>query len=703
MNHKIRTLILFQFAFSLLAVSSPILRAEEVIKLQKIVVTATREEKNGDELAATVGVADTDEIRSVSPAHPAEILNRQAGVHVNNIGGEGHMTAIRQPITTAGVYLYLEDGLPTRPTGFFNHNALYEINVPQADRLEVTKGPGSALYGSDAIGGIINSITNPAPEEAELLINPEVGANGWRRLLISGGGPVDEDTGYRLDLNITDAEGFRDESEYSRNSITSRIDGFVNDDISYKTILSITDVEQSGVSSLEEDDYKNNTSKNLFHGDVGIRKVTAIRLSTEFEYEPDNKSLISLTPFYRHNRMKMMPSWMVSYDANEREYEFDSFGFQSKYRVDLNEQVQFITGLDLDYTPSSYEERKVNVSQDANGIYTGFDGAETTYDYEADQQSISPYVHSEWEVNDRIRLNGGLRYDYFKVKYENNLDDSGAAPVRPKDQNVSFDHLSPKLGAVLQINSEHNAYLNMHRAFRTPSVSQLFRAGRSVNSTELKPVKADSFELGLRGELVKNLRYDLTFYLMQVKDDIVSIVDAGERKSVNAGETEHKGVELSLQGTLVDELGFSFAFAYSEQEYKSFQYVYSCYPPTCIPLVVETRDFAGFDVGKAPNTTANFSLNYTPGYSPNTVFEIEYEYLGGYYTDETNTKEYGGHELVNLRVNYKYDEQVEFYARVMNVGDVLYSAYTSNQVGKEEITYRPGSPRSFFVGYRLSF
>ena len=64
-------------------------------------------------------------------------MNRISGVYVSNFGGEGHATAIRQPITTKALYAYLEDGVPIRSTGFFNHNALYEINIPQAGRLEV--------------------------------------------------------------------------------------------------------------------------------------------------------------------------------------------------------------------------------------------------------------------------------------------------------------------------------------------------------------------------------------------------------------------------------------------------------------------------------------------------------------------------------------------------------------------------------------
>src|SRR5690606_28139216 len=94
--------------------------------------------------------------------HPSEIMDNIPGVWVNVTGGEGHMTAIRQPLTTDPVYLYLEDGVPTRSTGFFNHNALCESNLPQAERVEVVKGPATALYGSDAIGGVINVQTRPA-------------------------------------------------------------------------------------------------------------------------------------------------------------------------------------------------------------------------------------------------------------------------------------------------------------------------------------------------------------------------------------------------------------------------------------------------------------------------------------------------------------------------------------------------------------
>src|SRR4029453_16624454 len=104
-------------------------------------------------------------IKADRPAHPSQIMSQIPGVAVAVTNGEGHTTSIRQPFTTNSVYLFLEDGVPIRSTGFFNHNALYEIDIPQAGGIEVIRGPGSALYGSDAIGGIINVLTPTPPAQ----------------------------------------------------------------------------------------------------------------------------------------------------------------------------------------------------------------------------------------------------------------------------------------------------------------------------------------------------------------------------------------------------------------------------------------------------------------------------------------------------------------------------------------------------------
>ena len=86
--------------------------------IQEIVVTTTREVRNLNEMTESIGVLSEDDLRNISPSHPAEALNRIAGVHINNLGGEGHMASIRQPITTAGVYLFWRMVCPQDPRDF---------------------------------------------------------------------------------------------------------------------------------------------------------------------------------------------------------------------------------------------------------------------------------------------------------------------------------------------------------------------------------------------------------------------------------------------------------------------------------------------------------------------------------------------------------------------------------------------------------
>jgi outer membrane cobalamin receptor len=232
--------------------------AEETISLDEMTVTGTREEQLRAETSETTYVIDQQTIEEVRPAHPSELMNRVPGVHVNVTGGEGHMTAIRQPITTKAVYLYLEDGIPTRSTGFFNHNALYEINVPQSGGVEVTKGPGTALYGSDAIGGVINVLTRPAPLEAEAELNLEAGEYGWYRMLLTGGNSWN-DNGVRGDLNLTHTDGWRDTTAYDRQSATVRMDNAFSNGGTLKTVLAMSDIDQetAGSSRLLKYDFEN--------------------------------------------------------------------------------------------------------------------------------------------------------------------------------------------------------------------------------------------------------------------------------------------------------------------------------------------------------------------------------------------------------------------------------------------------------------
>jgi len=676
-------------------------------QLDKVVITSTQEETSITNLAESVGVISKDDILNISPSHPSEVLNRTSGVYINNLGGEGHMTAIRQPISTSAVYLFLENGIPTRPSGFFNHNGLYEVNIPQSQSLEVTKGPGSALYGSGAIGGIINSISAHIPTKQQTKVDVEVGNENWQRVLFSSGSPISPYSGASFNANLTKNEGFRDDGDYSRASVNGRFDYQLSKKLKVANHLSYSKVDQSGVSSLEEDNFKHHVNKNFYRGDVGSRNVEALRFSSAFTYNPSNASLLTVTPFYRNNESSMMPSWMVTYDPNFRETQFESFGLLTKFRQNINNGF-VIAGIDIDHTPSDYIENSITVSTqviDGETYYTDFQETGTVnYDYQATQTSVSPYSHIEFNVGNRIILSAGARYDIFEVDYENNLTpEISGRHIRPESQRVSYSHLSPKAAVVYKINELHQLYANYRHAFQAPSVGTLFRSGSSTNTTDLKPVKSDSIEIGYRGYVFDQIGFEAAIYYMEKNDDIVSIINSeSDRVSLNAGETIHKGIELGLQTHLTPDVSVSTSFTYTEQTYGQFEYLYNCY--SCAPPVInQILNFDGNDIGKAPKTLGNIALKYEPVAVHGLMLELELEHIGKYYTDETNTEEYNGHDLLNLRGRFLVNTQLELYGRLQNLTDKRYSTYTSNQVGSSDIDYRPGLPLTLFAGLRYNF
>jgi outer membrane receptor protein involved in Fe transport len=114
--------------------------------LDEVVVTGSREGTEIRNTPATIHKVTEKELARDKPVFFGDVVNRVPGVYVNNLGAEQHMASFRQPINTQGVYLYLEDGVPVRPIGLFNHNQVYELNLTGISDIEIIKGPASSLY-----------------------------------------------------------------------------------------------------------------------------------------------------------------------------------------------------------------------------------------------------------------------------------------------------------------------------------------------------------------------------------------------------------------------------------------------------------------------------------------------------------------------------------------------------------------------------
>ncbi len=654
------------------------------------VVSATREVQRRTDQSTTIDVLEGAAIREVRAAHPSGIMQRLPGVHATQLSGEGLSMAIRQPITTKPMYLYLEDGVPTRSTGFFNHNALYEVNLPQSGGLEVLKGPGTAMYGSDAIGGVVNVLTRAAPVTPTLDATMEGGTFGYARLLATGGFTKGVN-GVRADVNVTRSDGWRDEGGFKRQSATIRWDGAFGG-FTTKTVLAGSNIDQSEAASLTQAQF--DTRQEINPSPIAYRKVEALRLSSAIEKD-NGRSLFSLTPYARHNVLDIMPSWQLTFNQQIWDTRNNSVGLLAKYRYDFAPmRTRVIVGADLDYSPGSFVANKIT-STPAGGIYTTYTTGEKQYDYDVTYRQASPYIHTELSPVSRLRLDAGVRYDASGYVYDTKLDPIATGRWRrPADTTVNYTRLSPKVGATLDVSRNVNLYASYREGFRAPGQSQLFQQGSNTASTVgLKPVTAKSLEGGARGQVAGRFMYSVSVYDMHIQNDILTILDAqGAQTTSNAGETRHRGVELSAGAMLTSQVRFDAAYSTSKQTYEEWT----------IPVSGKNVSYAGKTIETAPHTLANLLLTYSPNVLNGGRVAVEWSKTGSYYGDPDNTQVYDGFDLFTLHGNYMIRNIGELFVRVTNLTNEKYAEVaTYNAFNKWQ--YTPGTPRSVFAGLRYNW
>lgn len=685
------------------AVVSPIL---PTVGMAAVTVTGTREQALLSETPVSVGAIQSATIRDTGPMHPGQILGQVPGVAVAVTNGEGHTTAIRQPFATSPVYLFLEDGIPVRATGFFNHNALYEVNIPMAGGLEVVRGPGTSLYGSDAIGGIVNILSKAPIAAPELLFSAEAGSFGVRRFMASANTPFSAHGSVRADLNLTHTDGWRAQTAYDRQSLNLRWDKTLGNGTTLKAILGLSKIDQEtgANSALIFGDYLNNPTKNNFP--IAYRKVEALRFSLEYSRKFGN-GLLSIIPYYRNNTMELNATFNLSSDPRIDIGENVSYGVLAKWRQTFPfMRARVIGGLDFDYSPGSRTEDNILVTRSgtrANTVYSAYTIGTRIYDYDVTFQSTSPYVHAEISPTNKLRLTGGLRYDTLGFDMTNRLAaDAVQASVHGANRfygqiatdKSSYSRVSPKFGATYALARNTHLYASYNQGFRGPSEGQLYRAGHDTNVTNalakaritlgLKPIKAEQFEVGLRGEIAR-WSYNLVAYDLVKRDDLLSQRDLATNVStnVNAGQTQHKGIEVGFGGRFTEQLQIDTAFSYARHRY--------------IDWVTATANFSDKQIESAPSVITSTRLTWRP--LPATMAQVEWTHLGSYWLEASNSPAFGkypGHNLFNLRASFAVTKNFSLIGRVINALDKRFA--DSASVSSNTPVYSPGLPRGFYGG-----
>jgi outer membrane receptor protein involved in Fe transport len=599
---------------------------------------------------------------------------------------------MRQPITYNPVYAYLEDGIPIRSTGFFNHNAMYEINVPGSERIEVFKGPATALYGSDAIGGVVNVLTRPSSAGPTGQVFAEGGEFGYARTLVTA-----SDTwgrhGVRGDLNLTHFDGWRDKTGQDRQSGTLRHDWALGEHQRLNTVFAASFIDSPGDGGSDVSLGELESGSTVNYTPIAFRSVEAVRLSTTWKREA-GPMRTDITGYLRHNRLQLLPSWQLTYDPQVWDSQNHSIGLMARVRRNLKPgNTSLVGGLDLDWSPGSRVVDQVLPQQAANGAFVDYAIGERQYDYDVTFHGISPYVQASTTWGEQLHLSGGLRYDHLGYNYDDHLGElQSGAHRRPASTDVSFDHVSPNVGASFET-SRGSVFASYRHGFRVPSEDQLFVQGSAINTVDLHPVRANSIEGGGRMGLGA-ARFEVSAYRMDIEDDILSFFNTVDftSETSNAGRSRHWGLEAGAELGLGD-LRLAAAYGYGRHRY--------------LEWVTSTgSDYGGNEMESSPRHVVNAHATWAPSWLARASATVEWVRVGAYFTDPANQHTYGGHDVFSVTASIPVGRSFDVLGRVNNLGDAHYAntaSFNPFVAPSQQERFTPGTPRSYFLGAQYSW
>ena len=669
--------------------------------LQQVVISANRGEGVKRSLAPiAIATLSNRTIQDTKPATLDQVLNKVSGVNMVSLGNEQHQMSIRQPMTTKSLFLYLEDGIPVRTTGLYNHNALLEMNMTSIKSIEVIKGPSSSLYGSEAIGGVVNLIT-AAPTTVSVFKLSAQGNNiGYKRgdlfTSFSKGKWGFVVSGYHADKR----NGFLEYSDFSKSTITARVDYRFSEKTTLSNSVTWLKYNSDMSGGIDSTMFANKSFKNLHT--FTYRKVDALRYHSTLTHVWNDKSKTTFTALYRDNSIGQNPAYRVKDDYRKQggvfvgkkdlahgeinESSFKSYSLIAQHKQNINwKKAVLIGGVNVDLSPSTFNANYIRIKKDTvTRKYVSYQNTDSTLtDYSTRLNNYAAFANFEFSPVEKLRVVASLRFDLFHYDFDNHLAPSAFSGS--PDMVNNFERLSPKVGFTYNFSERTGLYANYSEGFVPPQVSELYTGVKVPN---IKPSVFYNYELGGWAEIIKNkLSVDVSAYQLKGTNEIVSVkLDDGSFANQNAGETSHKGIEFGLMATPLKDISFRASGAYSEHRFVQF--------------VEKGVSYNDNQMNNAPNWMYNSEVWYKPSFIKGFRIGAELQHIGSYYVDPLNTAKYNGYNVLNLRAGYQF-KGLDIWLNVLNVTDNYYSYITSKS--SFGYSYQLADPRNFNIGIAYDF
>lgn len=658
-----------------------------------MVTTATKTEKNIEGVSASIIVITEEEIQKTGASTLDKILEKVPSINAQ-YGRFPHPSASsKASISLRGMgangTLILVDG--KRLSG--ETESPYEmtrITASMIERIEIVKGSMSTLYGSDAIGGVINIITKKVDKNVSTL-DLKYGSNGDgdavnKNVNFTNRGSVDK-LRYKINTSIDDTTPYKVNKSYTQQAINpssgADLNGNSLDNISGN--YDVTYKDEATVKTIGtrlEYDFSDN-----FTAGLDLSYFTEDR---EGQYLGNTSAtsggLITNTPVNSEDKNRRIDissdfKYLINDDLSMNTKVYRSYYKKRNYTDPLTFDGATNTKFSANVTIDTLESDLTYILNDSNIITTGLEYRKET----RDSGAINPDASSSEFITKVVN------YKSLFIQDEIEISDTLNAIIGTRYDNISNadNKITLQAGLVKEIAEDTSIRANYAQGYRTPDIAELYvvsmyykgakRYGSEVINTiktesyDLKPEQSQTFELSLSNKY-ENLSSVFTIFNNKVKDkiDLVSYNDSSSSTkyytSENIDQVDIKGAEVSFDYDLNKDIDLGLNATYLKTEDES----------------------TGKELTYTPDISASFSVNYKITNDLNTNLMLRY--IGEQYSNSTNTEQTNNYTLVDLGAQYQINKNIEYYLGVDNI---------FNKEVDEEIGTNVGS--YYFTGLRITF
>jgi len=655
-------------------------------QLSTIVVSANKLKEKRIESPLAISILSPKIVDETKAQRIDFLLNKVSGVYMPTIGNEQHMMSIRQPISLKGLYLYLEDGMPIRTSGLFSSNALIEINSSNIHSIEIIKGHASALYGAEAIGGVVNILTTPVPTKANAFISTQINNTGFKKWDLSWGAPS-KTGGWLITGAWTDQKkGITEYSDFSKKALSVKRNFRVNDKLKGYQNLQYINYYTQMTGSLDSIKFfqKNFGTQQTFT----FRKIDALRFRQNLEYNWNSHSNTTLNFMYRNNTMDQNPTYSIASTNNPTKFKgqvnsnhFDAYVLDLQHVWSLPAlSSKIMLGGYWDITHQNLIAHYIDIIKDSSiGKYTKYtypsrDSLITNYNTQISNKAI--YFNYIANLNKAIRLNMTMRYDNFEYLFNNLL------PLGTPSAKNNFTQFTPKIGLTYN-HRNWGSYINYSKGFVPPQITEIYNA---IRVPYLLPQDFSNREIGAWYQH-KKISAEVSVYSLQGNNEIISVRQTdGVNLNQNSGATSHMGIEYQVRYQFAPTMEISLNGSNTRHQY--------------LNTIIKGVDVSGKEMNAAPHVLNNLGITW----KPTKIIRGALEWIrqSSYYMDETNATKYPGFDLLIARFGLQLKKS-ELWLNVLNLTNTYYSTMATKNFsvkGSSAYSYYLGEPRSITIGWR---